>query len=454
MALVPPRVAAAVCLVAALAACSGEESPDVRTAAVGRTTVTEVVEAPATVAARASATLTAPAGGRVAAVAVRDGQRVRVGQALVRISSPEARRALREAEAADAQAAQSASPQAPRADLSAQQSQADRAAARAFQAAKDAARALPAGPVRRQALAAVASSRAQYDAAQAQVRDAVRQFNDGVGTLADALGTLTAAQRVQTRAAVAVARRTVESLVVRAPIAGTVDLGRAGGAGAGGADAGALLESLPDDLAGQAERLLGGAAGGDSSATVEGALAVGTPVSRGELLLRVTDVSTLSLTASVDETDILLVKRGVRADVELDAVPDATYAATVASVDLQPSTGTRGGVSYVVRMSLDAGRTGAGEVAPVPRPGMSAVASLNVRTVKDTVAVPVAAVFRDGQRDAVWVLAGGGAQLRPVQLGAEGESAVQVVSGLDEGERVVVSGADRVTAGQRIDEGG
>ena len=35
---------------------------------------------------------------------------------------------------------------------------------------------------------------------------------------------------------------------------------------------------------------------------------------------------------------------------------------------------------------------------------MSAVARLRVRTARDVLAAPVSAVFRDGQRDAVWVV--------------------------------------------------
>ena len=40
-------------------------------------------------------------------------------------------------------------------------------------------------------------------------------------------------------------------------------------------------------------------------------------------MLTITDTSTLTLRAEVDETDVLLVRKGVKADVELDAVPGA-----------------------------------------------------------------------------------------------------------------------------------
>ncbi|MFZ0160246.1 MAG: efflux RND transporter periplasmic adaptor subunit, partial [Kineosporiaceae bacterium] len=178
---------------------------------------------------------------------------------------------------------------------------------------------------------------------------------------------------------------------------------------------------------------------------------VGSPVTAGSALLTITDVSTLSLSASVDETDVLLVRSGVAADVELDAVPGASYAATVRSVDLQPTTSARGGVSYLVRLGLSAGRTDSGAAAPAPRPGMSAVVRLKVRTATDAISVPAAAVFRDGARDAVWVLQDGTARRREVDLGAQGDDLVEVARGLSVGESVVVKGADRVADGQRVE---
>jgi RND family efflux transporter MFP subunit len=173
-------------------------------------------------------------------------------------------------------------------------------------------------------------------------------------------------------------------------------------------------------------------------------------VSAGDPLLTVTDVSTLSLAAEVDETDVLLVTKGVKADVEFDAVPGAAYRAVVRNVDLTPVTSSRGGVSYVVRLDLRGGTTVAGEPAPVPRPGMSAVASLRVKVAKDVVAVPVSSVFRDGDADAVWLVVGGLARLTPVVVGAQGADDVEIVDGLAEGDQVVVSGADLVTEGQPV----
>ncbi|UBU13856.1 efflux RND transporter periplasmic adaptor subunit [Nonomuraea gerenzanensis] len=81
----------------ALTGCTSEAPAAVQVADVRRGPVTEVVEAPATIGARASATLRSPARGTIAKLYVRDGDRVRKGQIVARIRSPQAEGQLRQA---------------------------------------------------------------------------------------------------------------------------------------------------------------------------------------------------------------------------------------------------------------------------------------------------------------------------------------------------------------------
>lgn len=428
----------------ALAACSGDKAKPVTLGPVTRATVTEVVEAPATVAAKASASVSAPAAATVGDLRVRDGSRVRQGQVLMVLESPQAQQRLRAARSADARAADSRV-SLPQADLSGSQAQSDAAADEGFRAARAAAAKLP-QPQRTEVLAQIAAACDRYDAARTQAAAAVRSFNSGISGLSRALSSLSSASRVQTQAAVAVAEQTVKALVVRAPIAGIVSLGGGSAAGGGGGAAGALA-SLPPEVQQQAQAALGGSAGGGASGdTVD----TGVPVAGGATLATVTDISTLSLTADVDETDVLQVRRGVPARVELDAVPGATYRAAVSDVALSPTTSAGGSVTYRVRLSLGPGQREDGTPAPAPRPGMSAVADLEVRRAVDALSVPASAIVRDGARDELYVVVAGRAQRRTVSLGAQGDTTVQVLEGVKEGDRVVVRGADALRDGQEL----
>lgn len=424
----------------------GDDAPRVQLASVSRGSVDEVVEAPGTVAAKASASPAAPADGVVEAVLVQDGEHVTTGQVLVRLRSDSAQQHLRAAESAAAQAAGS-TVHLPRTDLSALQAQLD-AAAQTSTAAGRAAAAQVTDPQQRDAAEkAVEQAQQQYAAAAATARAALQQVANGVGSLEQAVNAVTGAQRVQATAAVTAARAVVDALTVLSPIDGVVTLG-AVTPSAGTSDLSSVLSSL-GGAASSAQQLLGGSASGAKSSSTS--LTVGQPVSSGSPLLTVTDVSGLGVTADVDETDVLQVRPGVQASVQLDAVPGSTYAATVMAVDETPTPSARGGVAYAVRLQLGAGRDGDGAPAPTPKPGMSAVVDLQVRSSAATsLQVPSSAVVRDSGRDAVLVLSGDRLQRRVVRLGAQGQDRVEVAQGLAEGDRVVVRDADRLHDGQRV----
>jgi multidrug efflux pump subunit AcrA (membrane-fusion protein) len=438
-----------------LTGCTGNSS-GIQTAAVGRATVSEVVEAPATVQAAATTTLSSPATGTVEAVFVKDGERVVAGTLVARISSPQAQARLTQARSALAQVDSSA-PASPALLSGGGQTQADTAAQGAFDAARKAAAGIADPRLKAAALTQITTAEHQYQLAAAQARAAIAAINSGIGNLDSAIASLTVAQRVQAQTAVQVAQNAVDALEVKAPIAGTVQLGGSGtGSGtssATGSDLGGVLSQLPADQQQQAASALGGAAAtGGSGGQVQttGPLTVGTPVSTGTTLATIVDVSTLSLQADVDETDVFLVKPGVKAQAQLDAVPGAQYPATVASVGLSPTQSARGGVSYRTRLILTGGTMPDGSRAPTPRPGMSAVADLQVRTARDAVSVPATAIVRDGDRDAVWVVEGTRARRRNVTVGTQGADQVAITEGLRVGEQVVIRGADQVREGQEL----
>nr|WP_309246291.1 HlyD family efflux transporter periplasmic adaptor subunit [Verrucosispora sioxanthis] len=180
------------------------------------------------------------------------------------------------------------------------------------------------------------------------------------------------------------------------------------------------------------------------------AIPVGGRVTAGTAVLTVVDTRDLGLLAEVDETDVLLVRPGLTGTVELDAVTGASYPATVRSIDVLPSTSARGGVSYRVRLALGAGSFGEAEPAPTPRPGMNAVLRLRVREEADAVTVPASALFSVDGRDTVWLVRDGRADQAVVTVGVQGQDLVQIVDGVQAGDRIVVRGTDQVREGQEI----
>ncbi|KUL37609.1 efflux RND transporter periplasmic adaptor subunit [Actinoplanes awajinensis] len=430
--------AGSVVLLLLTAASCGDDDTGVRVGSAAVGTVDEIVEAPGSVTARTAATLTAPAAGTVTDLLAQPGDRVKKGAILAVIRSPELERRRAAAKRALEQSPSGSAPSAGTAGFTQVRLRTDKQAQKAFEEARAAADKITDPTLRAALLQQVASARDQYAASSEAAGAALRAVQRGVSSLGEAVGSLSAAQRLQAQQAYDLADAAVDALTLRAPVSGVVQLG--GPAQAPATD----LSSL----------LAGGGAGtgagvtSTSSEGVDSAVAEGSYVTAGTPMLTVVDMSRLGLAASVDETDVLLVRAGVAADVELDAATGATYTATVRSVDLLPTTSARGGVSYRVRLDLGKGTyTDGSGAAPAPRPGMSAVIRLKVRQVQQAVTVPASAVVSTDGRDTVWSVQDGHYQPVPVRLGVQGEDTVQVVSGVTAGERIVVSGADRVKSG-------
>jgi HlyD family secretion protein len=68
----------------------------------------------------------------------------------------------------------------------------------------------------------------------------------------------------------------------------------------------------------------------------------------------------------------------------------------------------------------------------------------------DAIVVPTSAVFRRAEGWAAFVVAAGRARLRTVALGHRNASEVEIVSGLSEGDEVVVHPSDRIEDGVRV----
>ena len=447
-----PLLVAFVAAVSLTAAACTSSDTGIALDTVRTATVVEVVDVPASVTARAVATLTAPADGTIASLAAEPGSTVAKGAVLAVIDSPAAQKRLTDAKAA--LSAASGGVGAVRvADLTRLQDHLDASAADAFTAARSAAGQVADDKVRAALLAQVDVAQKQYESTAQTTRAIATQVQQGVASLSAAVGALGAAQRAQAKAAYDVAAATVDALTLRAPIAGVVQLARPAAGTASDPLAGLL--GAVGASGGVAAAGVGGAGAATASspntavAGVDDVLMVGDQVSAGTAVVTIVDVSEIGLVGEVDETDVLLVNPGITASVDLDAAPGVSYEATVGTVDLLPTPSPRGGVAYRIRLSFSPPKAGT-TAPPTPRPGMSAVAHLRVRTAANAVSVPAAAVFSSGGHEAVWVVRDGRAVQQQVVVGVQGEDLVQISDGLQSGQQVVVAGTDRVTAGEKL----
>jgi len=193
----------------------------------------------------------------------------------------------------------------------------------------------------------------------------------------------------------------------------------------------------------------------------------------GTVLLTIADLSIIEAEVEVDETDIPNVKLGQIAKVTIDAMPGKTFTAKVTEVGNSPIQATGQAASaqatnFKVTLTLD------GEV-PEVRPGFTCTAEITTATRDSALAVPIQATtvrevildekgqivrepvvpgqsrrpaaapageLKPGQTrkemEGVFVVKDGKAQFEAVQTGIAGEKYFEVLSGLKDGDSVIV----------------
>lgn len=161
----------------------------------------------------------------------------------------------------------------------------------------------------------------------------------------------------------------------------------------------------------------------------------GMQISPGMPLLKLADLSRVWIIVDVPESRAAGVVVGATAQARLPGVPDTVFDGQIDYVYPELDAGTR---TLRARISLD-------NVGGRLRPGMYAQVQIGVRhdDRRDdaTLRVPAAAVIRTGTRDLVIIDQGQGHyQPTEVQIGAEQHDQIEIRSGLEAGQRIVVSG--------------
>ena len=168
--------------------------------------------------------------------------------------------------------------------------------------------------------------------------------------------------------------------------------------------------------------------------------------SMGTALVRIVNMDTVKVVVNVIERDLSKIKEGKQARVRVDAYPDKVFNGRVALVS--PT------VSHMTR-------TAAVEITiPNPRhqlrPGMFAEAEIVIRKTEDAIMIPAYAVLEKSDTRKVLTVVGGKATPKLIELGVDQGDLVEVKSGLEVGDTLVVAGHHRISSGDpvRILEGG
>jgi len=157
------------------------------------------------------------------------------------------------------------------------------------------------------------------------------------------------------------------------------------------------------------------------------------PVEKGDRASANTAIATLitksqNVVLSFNEVDASKLRKGQKATLTFDAIDDLTLSGTVTDIDVVGAV-SQGVVSYGVEIGFD---TNDDRI----KPGMTVSASITADSRENVISIPSSAIRYQGDRSYVNTPDGG---MITVETGLSGDESTEIVSGLNEGDRYVVS---------------
>jgi RND family efflux transporter MFP subunit len=155
------------------------------------------------------------------------------------------------------------------------------------------------------------------------------------------------------------------------------------------------------------------------------------PIGQGSVAVDMANLNDLSLSVEIDEIDVPHVTNSMTATFRLDAYPGTEIKGTLTNVS--PIAQTSGGTT-----TFPATVTFTAPEGLLLRPGMNANVSIQTAVRSDVLLIPQSALRTVGKRTFVTVVRDGKQSDKEIQVGLSSGGQVEVASGLNEDDRVVI----------------
>jgi len=166
----------------------------------------------------------------------------------------------------------------------------------------------------------------------------------------------------------------------------------------------------------------------------------------GAAILELPDLSSVHLTARLDEADRGRVEVGQSATVQLDAVPDRVYESKVSRISILARVDFASSWPPTRDFDLELGM---GDSDARLKPGMSATVRIAVAKLRNVLVVPAQVVSLVNGRPTVYVQTSSGFDQRTVVITKRGREQVALGSGVEPGERLALRNPAAKTAGRQ-----
>lgn len=146
----------------------------------------------------------------------------------------------------------------------------------------------------------------------------------------------------------------------------------------------------------------------------------------------VVDPESMVFEANADETDVGSLKIGQKAEIMLDAYPEATFSGTISYISYASELSAGGATVFPVRISFDKPED--------IRIGLNGDVTIDSVNLPQALTIPIEALREDGGGKYVYRKSDKVYQKVPVTTGMQNDTRVVIESGLAEGDTVVVKG--------------
>ena len=171
-------------------------------------------------------------------------------------------------------------------------------------------------------------------------------------------------------------------------------------------------------------------------------LAPGAMISPSTPLIDIADLTRLKATLKIPESKIFAVKEGMAVFLKFDALRDKEFRGRVTRIDQYVNPSTRTSNVEIELNNQEAGMS--------LRPGMFGKASIIEREERGTISLPESA-FRSNERGYyLFVVQEGRARAKDVSTGIREGNTIQVTSGVEPGDKVIIFGGKNLNDGDAV----
>jgi len=171
----------------------------------------------------------------------------------------------------------------------------------------------------------------------------------------------------------------------------------------------------------------------------------------GEIIMKISNLDIMEVDVEVNESDIISVEMGNKAEIEVDAYLGHTFIGIVTEIGNTALNASSNGfnldqvTNFSVKIRIDSSSYSKLLDSNAPfRPGMSATVDIKTKSVSDVFSLPIQCVTTRNDTIGVFVYDGGGVVWTPIEIGIQDNQSIEVISGLTESTTVVLGPYDMV----------